>query len=118
MKARIEKKLSKKISEILPLMYKDSWIDEDITELSFKQGVRVSHIVSVGGGVDYWGEGQDYESVFDDFKSSYQWCRPIYNPFPDGHKWEGMPKPDKNKLTGKYLINCARKIAEHFEGMS
>ena len=113
MKARIEKKLSKKIASILPVMYKDSWVDDEISERSWSQGARVSHILSVGGELDCWGEGQDYCSVFEDFSIHYDWNPPIYNPYPDGHKWQGMPMPDQNRVTGKYLIECARKISAH-----
>ena len=113
MKARIQKKLSKKIAAIVPKMYKDSWVDDEISELSWSQGVRVSHIVSVGGELDCWGEGQDYCSVLEDFSKHYDWNRPIYNPYPDGHKWQGMPMRDSNRKTGKYLIECARKIASY-----
>ena len=115
MKARIEKKLSKKISEIVPKIYKDAWVDDEITELAWKQRARVSHIVSIGGELDCWGEGQDYCSVLVDFRRNYDWHRPIYNPYPEGHKWEGMPKRDKKRKTGRYLIKCANAIAKYHE---
>lgn len=118
MKARIEKKLCKKIAEILPYeFYGRAWTDGEVTELAFNQGSRVSSILYVGGGVDYWGEGEDEYTVLEDFKSHVDWHPPIFNPWPQGHKWEGLPMPNKNRLTGKYLIECARKIANHKNGV-
>lgn len=113
MKARIEKKLCKKIANILPYQfYGKAWTDGEITELALSQGSRVSSILYVGGGVACWGEGEDEYTVLEDFKGHYDWHKPIYNPYPEGHKYEGMPKPRKKRLTGKYLIECARLIAE------
>lgn len=111
MKARIEKKLSKKIAQILPKIYERAWLNSDVTEKAWEQGSRVSGLMFVGGGVDYWGEGEDSYTVLEDFASHYDWHSPIYIPFPIGHEFEGMPMFDSNRLTGKYLIECARRIA-------
>ncbi len=67
MKARIEKKLSKRLVELYPALYCSAWRDEEPSALAYEQGSRVRHVLSVGGGVDYWGEGQDaYGTPFDD----------------------------------------------------
>lgn len=73
MKARIDKKLSKRLVEITGL-FKDAWIDEEPSELADSQGTSVSHIWSVGGGVDYWGEGHRFEGYpnIDGFKATTQ----------------------------------------------
>lgn len=115
MKARIEKKLSKKLVEILPGIFNKAWVCSDVTELAWDQGSRISNMYFVGGGVNCWGEGEDQYTVLEDFVSHYNWHSPIYNPFPDGHELEGMPTFESKRLTGKYLIQCARKIARNTE---
>lgn len=114
MKARIEKKICKKLAQILPPeFYRDAWTDSEVTEKALDQGSRVSGLLCVGGGVDYWGEGQDEYTVLEDFKNHYDWHPPIYNPYPDGHQFERLPMPSKKRLTGYYLIKCAKKIAKN-----
>ncbi|MDY7565346.1 hypothetical protein QN400_24375 [Pseudomonas sp. RTC3] len=45
MKARIEKKLSKRLVEIAPSIFAGVWIDKDEpSELAYKQRTRVSHV--------------------------------------------------------------------------
>jgi hypothetical protein len=86
MKPRIEKKLSKKIHAILGNLLGEVWIDDELElhqphwrsrygcddrpQLTGKQKrknrqmrVCVNHMPSIGGGFDYWGEGQDSHSV-------------------------------------------------------
>ena len=113
MKARIEKKLSKKLVQILPEIFKHAWVDSNVSEKAWSQGSRVSNMYFVGGGVDYWGEGEDEYTVIEDFISHYNWHSPIHKPSPEGHEFEGMPMFESKRLTGKYLIECARKIAAH-----
>ena len=76
MKARIEKKLSKKISEMMPNYYGDAWQDshDEPSELACDQSSCVSGVMRIGGGVDFWGEGQDDYSVWDDFKVNWPYC--------------------------------------------
>ncbi len=112
MKARIEKKLSKKLAEILPFIFHHVWIDEEISVKAWKQGSRVSHVASVGGGCDEWGEGQDFFTVHEDFINQVMWHKPIFKPFPEGHEFEGMAMFNKNRMTGKYLIESAKKISK------
>lgn len=115
MKARIEKKLCKKIAEILPRKYYgDAWLDKDEpSELAYKQGSRVSGILCIGGGVDCWGEGQDGYTVLKSFIQVVDWCKPLHKPYPKGHELEHYPMPLGKRFTGKFLIECARKIAMH-----
>lgn len=114
MKSRIIKKLSKKIAEILPEMYKDAWIEKDIHEESYSQGNSVSGVLCIGGGLDYWGEGEDVYTVLEDFANHHDWHKPIYDPYPEGHKWEGMPRPRKMRQpTGQHLIKCAKLIRDY-----
>lgn len=53
MKARIEKKLSKRLIQLYPSVYRCAWVDDDFSELAYEQQSRVSHCLSVGGGTDY-----------------------------------------------------------------
>nr|WP_176441330.1 hypothetical protein [Pseudomonas aeruginosa]MCV4168539.1 hypothetical protein [Pseudomonas aeruginosa]HCK4895377.1 hypothetical protein [Pseudomonas aeruginosa]HCL4222383.1 hypothetical protein [Pseudomonas aeruginosa] len=43
MKARIEKKLSKRLVELYPASYSAAWRDEEPSELAYEQGTRVRH---------------------------------------------------------------------------
>lgn len=116
MKARIEKKICKRLVQILPDMFKHAQVSSEPTDLAWEQGTSVSGMYYVGGGVDYWGEGEDAYSVLEAFWDIYDWCPPIFNPYPEGHELEGYPQRDKNRWTGKYAIACAKKIATHKGG--
>jgi hypothetical protein len=83
MKPRIEKKLSKKLVAIFEgtRQFNSAWIDNEYyreTHYSYQgkpaltpaqvrynreSRVSVSHVPSVGGEADYWGEGTDYFTV-------------------------------------------------------
>jgi hypothetical protein len=52
MKARIEKKLSKRLVQLHPAMYRKAWRDDEQSELAYEQGSSVRHCLSVGGGTD------------------------------------------------------------------
>jgi hypothetical protein len=72
MKARIEKKLSKRLVQLHPGLYRRAWIDKDEpSDLAYRQRTRVSHVRSVGGSTDYWGEGQDAYTVWADW--NFNW---------------------------------------------
>jgi len=106
MKARIEKKLSKRLVLIHPALYRDAWIDEDISERAYEQGVRVSHYPSVGGGLDYWGEGQDAYTVWEDWKMNWEWHGP-FGLFPAGHRFEDCPDTGNFRPTTRNLLKLA-----------
>jgi hypothetical protein len=109
MKARIEKKLSKRLVKIAPNQFADAWIDDtDISELSYEQGVRIGRIYSMGGGTDYWGEGQDAFTAWEWLKNNWEWCGdfPVY---PEGHRFEGYPDTSGFKPT---TINLLKLVAE------
>jgi len=102
MNPRIEKKLSKRLIQILPEMYRDAWKCDE------------THVMCVGGGTDYWGEGQDAYTVLEDFtginQGGYCWFG-LWGFYPDGHRFERYPVPDKKKQTGKRIIEIAKIIA-------
>ncbi len=111
MKARIIKKLSKKIKNILPKEFECSWVDNEIMDDSYDQGSRVSRCLMVGGELDYWGEGTEYYSVISAFADSLVWLLDLPK-HPVGHEFEGLPNTTKIKrLTGQYMISVAKNIA-------
>lgn len=112
MKARIEKKLSKKLKELLPKTMNDAWLDSrEPSLLAFEQGTSVSHVWSVGGGLDYWGEATEVYTCLELMLHHYPWLGdfPFY---PEGHEFEHFPDTGSFRPTGKNLIQLARDLAE------
>ncbi|HBO4616644.1 TPA: hypothetical protein NIE10_001813 [Pseudomonas aeruginosa] len=106
MKARIEKKLSKRLVELYPALYCSAWRDEEPSALAYEQGSRVRHVLSVGGGVDYWGEGQDAYTVWQDWLMSWEWHGP-FETYPEGHRHEYLPDTEGFKPTTRNLLQLA-----------
>lgn len=107
MKARIEKKLSKRLVQIAPSLFPGAWIDKDEPSvLAYEQGSRVSHILSVGGGVDYWGEGCDAYTVWAAWQMNWMWHGP-WGSFPAGHQYEFYPNTDGFKPTTRNLLKLS-----------
>ena len=106
--ARILKKMSKRLKQVAPKLFKDSWVDSDICEQSWKEGNRIRNIESIGGGLDEWGEGTDYQTLFDFMKTEFIWLGD-FDSYPEGHEWEGLPKlPSGYKLTTIKMIQIAK----------
>ena len=110
MKARIIKKLSKKLSLILPKEYKASWVDNSVMEESWEQGSMVSNCTMIGGGLDYWGEGTDHYTVLYDFRWHFLQWQGLWGVYGEYEEFEDMPKPAPYRLTGQKLIELARLI--------
>lgn len=107
MKARIQKKLCKRLLEIAPSHYDDAWLDKgEPSDLAYEQSTRVSHIWSVGGGVDSFGEGCEVYTVWDDWKQNWCWHGP-FEAYPEGHKLEGYPNTDGFRVTTVNLLKLA-----------
>lgn len=107
MKARIEKKLSKRLVQIAPSLFPGARIDKDEPSvMAYEQGSRVSHILSVGGGVDYWGEGCDAYTVWDAWRANWMWHGP-FESYPAGHKHEFFPNTEGFKRTTVNLLKLA-----------
>ena len=109
--------MSKKICEIAPNIYsynpdgpsvKRAWIHAGAIENAWGENVGVKNCPCVGGGVDYWGEGQDYYTVFEHFRSHYHWILDFPD-YPEGHRFEHMPDTGAFKPT---TINLLRKLRE------
>lgn len=111
MKARIEKKLSKRLVEIAPSIFKGVWVDSyEPSELAEKQGTRVSNIWCVGGGVDYWGEGQDAYTAWAAWTGHGEWAwywHGPFDPYPQGHEFEAYPNTEGFKPTTRNLLKLA-----------
>jgi len=111
MKARIEKKLSKRLVQLHPTLYRRARVDDDRSELAYEQRTSVSHCLSVGGGTDYWGEGQDAYTVWADWKSSWPWHGP-FDSFPEGHEFECYPDTGGFRSTTKNLLKLAAECEQ------
>lgn len=135
MKPRIEKKLSKKIHAILGNLLGEVWIDnelelhqpyyrwhrcKDCPRLTGKQErqnrqvrVSVNHMPSIGGGLDYWGEGEDWHSVLYVAKDVLLWH------FGEADEVAPGQDPDtinpwtklKANMTGAWVIKHAKLYA-------
>lgn len=106
MKARIEKKLSKRLVQIAPKLFRDSWVDDERSDLAWKQGSSVSHVRMVGGGVNYWGEAEDAYTVWSCWRGCYRWVCD-FKMHPAGHEFEGMPDIAGFRPTTKNLLRLA-----------
>ena len=106
MKARIEKKLSKRLVQLFPSIYRSAWVDDDRLELAYEQKTSVSHCWSVGGGVDYWGECNEAYTVWSDWRNSWPWHGP-FDAFPEGHEFECYPDTGNFKPTTRSLLKLA-----------
>ncbi|UVL70636.1 hypothetical protein [Pseudomonas protegens] len=107
MKARVEKKLSKRLVELAPSQFSGAWLDKDEpSELAYEQGTRVSHVWSVGGGVDYWGEGCDAYTIWEIWKMNWCWHGP-FETYPEGHRHQFYPNTEGFRPTTQNLMALA-----------
>lgn len=118
MKARIEKKLSKRLIEIAPSLFPGAWLDsEDLSELAYSQGTRVSHVWHVGGEPDYWGEGSDWGPLWSAFSRTDCWPWVGDFPvFPPGHRHAGCPDTRGFKPTTPNLLRLAAEVERRTQG--
>ncbi|MDY7534067.1 hypothetical protein RGV33_20695 [Pseudomonas sp. Bout1] len=107
MKARIEKKLSKRLVRLCPSVYRRAWIDKDEpSRLAYKQNTRVSHVLSVGGGTDWQGDGEDAFTTWADWLSHWPWHGP-FAVYPDGHEHQFFPNTEGFRPTTRNLLKLA-----------
>ncbi|MGP0015455.1 hypothetical protein, partial [Pseudomonas sp.] len=71
-----------------------------------RQSSRVGHVLSVGGGTDYWGDGQDAYTVWADWKSNWMWHGP-FEEFPHDHKHAHFLNTDGFRPTTRNLLKLA-----------
>jgi hypothetical protein len=107
MKARIEKKLSKRLVQIHPSLYGRAWRDDDHSELAYEENSNVRHCLSVGGAWDsYTGDCNEAYTVWSDWKMNWCWHGP-FEPYPDNHKSEGYPNTEGFRPTTPNLMGLA-----------
>lgn len=106
MNARIEKKLSKKLLQLCPILFKGAWRDNLGSDLAEDQGSSITHCYHLGGGVDYWGEGQDAYSVWEYWSNQWPWIGDFPS-YPAGHRFEHYPDVSGFRPTTKNLIDLA-----------
>lgn len=112
MKARIEKKLSKRLVEEAPSVFRDAWVDKwEPSELAYEQKTRVSHVWSTGGGTDYWGDGQDAYTLWAVWRSHWEWSDEFPS-YPEGHEHEMYPNTEGFRPTTVNLLRLARREHE------
>ena len=141
MKPRIEKKLSKKLAKILKNVrgftpnnvWIDKWYSNEACDIHWahnnpngltpkqkrqnwqRTSVRVNNMPSVGGELDYWGEGTDWRSVFREAQEMLLWEMFYPTPNtpeddPEDMSWFDWPN-SKGPLTGKRVIELAYRYA-------
>lgn len=107
MNARQIKKLSKRLVQIAPVLFKDAWQDfDEPMEQSYKEGHNMSGCYYVGGGLDYWGEGMDAYTVWEYWESNFYWIGP-FDAYPEGHEHAGFPDIGGFKATTQNLLKLA-----------
>lgn len=106
MKARIEKKLSKRLVQLHPTLYRKAWRDDERSELAYDQKSSVRHCLSVGGGTDYWGEGMDAYTTWADWKTNWAFHGP-FKPYPHGHDLAHYPNTGSFRPTTRNLLKLA-----------
>lgn len=110
MKPRIEKKLSKRLLQLAPSLFNDSWVDRERMESAWDYGVCVSHCYCVGGALDYWGEGQDAYTLWAAWTGCGVWAwewHGLFESYPDGHEHHGYPGTKGFKPTTRNLLQMA-----------
>lgn len=125
MKPRIEKKLSKRLFQLAPKLFSDAWIDNECDPRTkhfkhqnngtltprqirenWQQRVSVNHIPSIGGELDYWGEGTDWYTLWSWWKSNWEW-HGDFEPYPDDHRFCGLPNVEGFRPTTRNLLRIA-----------
>lgn len=119
MKPRIEKKLSKRLLQIAPSLFNGAWIDRDLMPEAWHHGVRVSHCYCVGGGTDYWGEGQDAYTLWEAWTGHSYWAWEWHGDFPDypdDHEFHGYPDTSSFRPTTRNLLALAAQCHRRATG--
>ncbi|KAF1004382.1 MAG: hypothetical protein GAK36_00051 [Pseudomonas sp.] len=106
MKARIEKKLSKRLVTLLPSLFGKAWVDREPSELAYEQNSCINNVMSVGGGIDYWGEGQDAYTCWALWRMNWMWHGP-FESYPEGHRHQHYPNTEGFKPTTRNLLKLA-----------
>lgn len=129
MNPRIEKKVSKRLTEIAPKLFKGFWIDDEIErsaahwrhnlgreltarerkENTLIEKCRVNNICSVGGEYcSYMGDCNDYFTCFEWLKNNYCWIG-NFPSFSHDSEFRGYPDTGNFKPTTRNLLKLARE---------
>ena len=109
MNPRIEKKVSKRLFEVAPSQFYDVWQNNECpTDYADSKGSSITGCLMIGGGLSYWGEGEDAYSLYDSFMQSWMFC----NRFTLGWDCDNWPDTGKFKPTAKNIISLAREEHE------
>ncbi|MFU1599180.1 hypothetical protein ACM257_17515 [Alteromonas macleodii] len=109
MNPRIEKKVSKRLFEVAPSQFHDVWQDNECpTDYADLKGSSITGCLMIGGGLSYWGEGEDAHSLHTWFMQSWMFCNRFTLDW-DGENW---PDTGKFKPTAKNIIALAREEHE------
>jgi len=108
MNPRIEKKISKRLAELCPTLFRDAWILDCPSELADDRNSSISHCYHVGGGTDYWGDGCDAYSVWFHWLMVWEWHGDFPH-YPQGHELEHFPNTEGFNPTTINLIALAKK---------
>jgi hypothetical protein len=107
MKARIEKKLSKRLVQIYPSSYGCAWIDDEQSELAYEQKSQVRHCPSVGGEYDsYSGDCNECYTAWASWLDQWPWHGP-FTEYPYGHRFAMYPNTEGFKPTTRNLLKLA-----------
>lgn len=107
MKARIEKKLSKKLVRLAPSVLTGVWLDNsEPSVLAYKQRTSVSNVWSVGGGTDYFGDGMDAYTAWAWWQMNWEW-HGDFETYPDGHEHQGYPDVSGFRSSTRNLLKLA-----------
>jgi hypothetical protein len=106
MKARIEKKLSKRIAALHPKLYRKAWVDGERSEAAYEQRTSVSNVMSVGGGTDYWGDSCEAYTVWADWRMNWCW-HGDFREYPHDHEYARYPDTEGFKPTTRNLLKLA-----------
>lgn len=115
MKARIEKKLSKRLVEVAHSLFPRAWVFPDISELAEEQRTSVSHVLHVGGGVDYWGDGMDAFTCWESWSINWMWSG-SFESYPEGHEREFYPDTTGFNPTTQNLLRLAAECEARSQG--
>ena len=109
MKARILKKVCKRLKKLAPKLFLDAWLCDEVMELSWEQGSKVKNHWRVGGACDEWGEGTDDHDLLEWVKMGYYFYGD-FPPYPEGHEFEYMPDTGNFKPTTRNLLKLVNEF--------
>lgn len=117
MNPRQEKKLSKRICQILPHVFRYAWVDDERMESSWIRGVSTSHCLCIGGEPDYWGEASESYTCWKIWVDNWQFFIDCDGAqvIVDDVDWNRDIPQFRMQPKTRYLISLAKRVAAHHE---